>query len=927
MSSPHPPARLLVALAATLLTAIPLGAGTAASQETPAVTAPPGDRTIAAVDVVSRWEGLIPSARVAITLQPGDRYEVAAMRRTLQNLYALGTVADVRVEAIAGDAGLLLRFVLVPEVHLWDVRFTGERPWRKGKLRAALSLREGEILDHEAVVGQETRLQQALADDGYLMADVSGRIVEGSTPARGILELHITPGERARLAEVKITSDRGITATQLVAAMALPPGSHYRPAVFEEGLDRVRERLLASNFFFHQIKIVEQSLDLRDNSMWLEIEVTAGPRVDLDFSGQPFSEKSLRERLAIFEFGTVDDWALKDSRHELVRWLQERGHWRPLVSYSRERDEQGRNTSVRFRVLAGKRAKLARIEFTGNDSIDSSTLAAAIRSQPAGFLSPKRFISDWWLQDQRAVATVYRRRGFSDAIVVDATARYGKDAGGIVATMSIKEGPLTLVRSVVVTVVDSAAPNAIDASLWGKALQQHSGGPFNPGAVRRDADRLRAVLANAGYPRAIVTSEVEHGETGVDVVHSIVPGGLQLVGRVLVAGNDATRSHVIERELAFAPGAPFSFANLLETQSRLYGTGLFSQVDVAPALSDDLAVIQPLVVRVQEAPPMFITYGAGYDTEEKLRGTFTIGHNNIAGRNQELSFSTRASVREQRFRILFQEPYFFGRQTEGTATAFYTNEQEASFKVQRYGVSFQLLFQHSGRVASLPRLVFRDTSTYDVEIDPDLIRPEDQSTRVAALTYSLIVDTRPNPIDPTSGFFGTTDIELATRLLGSNTDFATLLGRWFGYRSLTDRLTLAVGARAGIKIPYAGSHSIPLPERFFAGGSTTLRGFRLDGAGPVDDNGNPLGGRVLLITNIELRAQLWGQLGGVVFADIGNVFALTRTVTWREVRETLGVGIRYSTPVGPIRFDFARLMDHREGEDRYQIFFSIGHTF
>ncbi len=926
MSSPDVVRRMSRAALLVALLATSTLAGAVAAQETLGAQGP-GDRTIAAVELVSRWEGLVESARRAMTLQAGDEYSVAAMLRTLQNLYALGTVADVRVEAEAGDTGLLLRFVLEPQVHLWNVRFTGERPWRKGKLRAALSLREGEILDHEAMVAQEERLQQALADDGYLLAAVSGRIVEGSTPARGILELQITPGARARLAEVKLTTDGGIAGSELLIALALPEGSPYRPAVFEEGLDRVRERLLASNFFFHQMRIVEQSLDLRDNSMWLEVEVAAGPRVELDFSGQPFSETNMRERLAIFEFGTVDDWALKDSRHELVRWLQERGHWRPLVSYRRDRDDQGRNTSVQFRVLAGKRAKLVQVNFTGNDSVAAAALAAAIRSRPAAFMSPRRFIKDWWVEDQRAVATAYRRRGFSTATVVGTTVGYNEEAGGIVAGMEIEEGPLTLVRSVDVTLVDGDPTAAIDASLWASTLQQHAGGPFDPGAVRRDTERLRAVLANAGYPRAIVTSSAEPGESGVAVAHNVVPGDLQRVGAILVAGNDATRNDVIERELAFVPGAPFSFANLLETQSRLYSTGLFSQVDVGPALSDDLAVTQPLVVRVQEAPPLFVTYGAGFDTEEKVRGTFTIGHNNVAGRNQELSFSTRASLREQRFRVLFREPYFLGRRTEGTATAFYTNEQEASFKVQRYGVSFQLLFQHSDRVASLPRLVFRDTTTYNVEIDPGLIRPEDQSTRVGALNYSLIVDTRPNPIDPTSGFYSTTDVEIATRLLGSNTDFATLLGRWFGYRSFGDRLTLAVGARAGIKIPYAGSDSIPLPERFFAGGSTTLRGFRLEGAGPVDDNGNPLGGRVLLISNIELRARLWGELGGVVFADIGNVFALPRTVTWREVRETVGLGIRYATPVGPIRFDFARLMDRREGEDRYQIFFSIGHTF
>ncbi len=924
MSSVHA-GRLL--LAATVLATASFAAGTAAAQNLSLVERTGGGHTIAAVEVVSRWERLIPSARTAITVQPGDDYDIARMRTTLQNLYALGTVANVRVEASAAAGGLLLRFVLEPQVHLWDVHFTGERPWSKGRLRAALSVREGDALDAEALGNQETRLQQALADDGYLLAAVSGKIVEGDTPARGILELHITPGAQARLADVSITTDGGIAGSELAIALALPAGSPYRPIVFEEALDRVRARLLQSNFFFHETRVVEQSLDLSDNSMWLEVEVAVGPRVDLDFSGQPFSEEILRQRLAVFEFGTVDDWALKDSRHELVRWLQERGHWRPLVSYSRDRDEQGRNTSVRFRVLAGRTAKLVRIEFTGTDRVAASTLAATIRSQPAGFLAPRRFISDWWLEDQRAVTTSYRRRGFSEASVVNARARYDEQAGGVVATMSVQEGPISRVRSVDVTLLGSDAPSSIDSSLWATALQLYPGGPFDPGAVRRDADLLRALLASVGYPRAIVTSDAERDDEGVAITHTVVPGVLQRVGKVLIAGNDATRDNVIERELAFASGAPFSFADLLETQSRLYATGLFSQVDVAPAVSDDLEVTQPLVVRVQEAPPMFITYGAGFDTEEKVRGTFTIGHNNIAGRNQELSFSTRASVREQRFRVLFREPYFLGRRTEGTATAFYTNEQEASFKVQRYGVSFQLLVQHSDRVASLPRLVFRDTSTFDVEINPRLIRPEDQSTRVGALTYSLIVDTRPNPINPTSGFYGTTDVELATRMLGSNTNFVTVLGRWFGYRRLTDRLTLALGARAGIKIPHSGSDSIPLPERFFAGGSTTLRGFQLDGAGPVDDSGNPLGGRVLLISNIELRAQLWGELGGVAFADFGNVFAQAGTITWREVRETVGIGIRYSTPVGPIRFDFARLMDRRVGEDRYQVFFSIGHTF
>ena len=903
--------------------------GAIEGQESQATAGPRPGALIAGVDVESTWDALVPSARAAVTiLQPGNAYAVADMRSALQNIYALGSVANVRVDAEETAAGLLLNFVLEPQVLFWDVRFVGERPWRKGKLRDALSLREGEALDDEAVARQATRLAEALADEGYLLASVAGRIVHGETPARGILELRIVPGSQARLAEITITGDGGVSDADLTAAMALVPGSAYQPATFEEGLDHIRDRLLASNFFFHEIRVVEQSLDLRDNSMFLEIEVAVGPRVALDLSGIPFSDSDMRGRLAIFEFGTVDDWALKDTRHELVRWLQEKGHWRPLVSYNRTRDAQGRNTTVSIRVLAGHQAKLVRVDFLNNSSVDVADLQAAIRSQTASFLSPKRFISEWWEEDQRAIVTTYRRRGFRAAAIADTSVRYDVDASGIVASMTIAEGAQTLVNRVDIFVEqDGPVPADVESTQLDAALVLRAGLPFDLSGVRRDTDRLRGVLANNGYARALVATAAEPTDSGVDIVHRIVPGERQLVSKVLVSGNGSTRDHVIERELAFEAGAPFSFTDQLQTQSRLYATGLFSQVDVGPALPDSLDPEQPLVVRVQEAPPLFITYGAGFDTEEKVRGTFTIGHNNIGGRNQQLSFSTRASLREQRFRVLFREPYFVGRRTEGTATAFYTNEQKSSFRIQRYGVSFQLLFQHSASFASLPRLVFRDTTTFDVDIDPNLIRPEDQSTRVGAINYSFIMDTRPDPIEPRDGFYSTTDVEVASRILGSNTNFVTLLGRWFGYRGLGEQLTLALGTRAGIKIPYGTSDSIPLPERFFAGGSTTLRGFRLDEAGPVDEDGNALGGRVLLIANLELRAQLWGQLGGVVFADVGNVFALPRSVRWAEVRETLGVGIRYSTPVGPIRLDLARLMDRRENEDRYLLFFSIGHTF
>ena len=884
-------------------------------------------RTVVSIQIDSALESIELAAREAI-VQPIDaRYSIEAIRDSLQNLHAMGNIADIRVEAIDTPEGLALVFRLEPLVRLYDVELTGELLWSKSRLRRVLSLQEGEPLDRQSADHQADRLQEALADEGYLLATVEATIRRLELPTRGILSLEAHPRRRTRLRSLAIEGDIGVAPSQARVALGLRPGGAYRPAALEAGLDRLQAMLIDHHYFFATIRVSGQTLDLSDNTMALRIEIDAGPRVDLRLQGLAEPENKLHPILSIFEFGTVDDWALKESRHQLVRYLQDRGHWRPLVSYSRQRDEKGRNVQVQFRVLAGPKARLRRIEFSGNEVLSREDLLAAIRSRESVFMDPVNFVSSFWEEDQRAVVTAYRRRGFRQAEITGTRVRVDPQANGVVASMAVLEGDQTLLADVRLEIETDRPTPGIALTTWARGLEQRPGGPFDPGAVRRDADRLRALLANVGYPRGVVVSEILSADALPVVVYGIRPGARARVARVIIAGNENTREEVIRRELGFVAGAPYSFTDILDTQSRLYRLGIFSQVDVVTTVPDDLGTNRSLVVRVREGPPMFVSYGAGFDTDERLRVLVGIGHNNILGRNLQASLSARASVREQRVRLLLREPYFLGRRLESTVTGFYVTEKEPSFDVQRFGGSFQLLATHSGTLASIGRYSFRDINTFNIRIDPDLIDREDQSTRVGSIGYALIIDTRPDPIEPRSGTYSTLDFDLAAHALGSSTDFATLSARLFWYRGLGRALVLAIGLRAGIKIPYSGTERVPLPERFFAGGSTTLRGFALDQAGPKDSDGNPLGGEVLLMGNLELRFPIRGALGAVVFADIGNVFATPSAVTWNEVRKMGGLGIRYATPVGPIRLDVARLLDHRDGEDQYQLFFSVGHTF
>jgi outer membrane translocation and assembly module TamA len=258
---------------------------------------------------------------------------------------------------------------------------------------------------------------------------------------------------------------------------------------------------------------------------------------------------------------------------------------------------------------------------------------------------------------------------------------------------------------------------------------------------------------------------------------------------------------------------------------------------------------------------------------------------------------------------------------------FFESVEEPSFNVERYGGSFLVRKRHSEILSSLARYAFRRVKTFNYEGDPAELDQQDQSVIIGSVGYSLIRDSRPDPINPSSGTYGTAEVELASEALGSQSDFLRLFGRFYWYRDMGHGIVFAAAVRAGWAIPFAGDTTLPLAERFYTGGQSTLRAFKFNEAGPTNENGNPIGGNVLLVGNLELRFPVRGNLGAVVFFDVGNVFTDFGTVSSYEIREIAGIGIRYNTPVGPIRLDWGHFLDRRDGEDGSRFYISVGQTF
>jgi outer membrane protein insertion porin family len=443
-----------------------------------------------------------------------------------------------------------------------------------------------------------------------------------------------------------------------------------------------------------------------------------------------------------------------------------------------------------------------------------------------------------------------------------------------------------------------------------------------------------------------------------------VQEGVQvIIDHVLIVGNDRTKAEIIERELVLEPGQPLADSDMIESRRRLNALGLFRRVQIADVRHPGQEGRRDVLVTVEEALATTIGGGGGAEVglrlersavdglaEERIefapRGFFEIGRRNLWGKNRSINFFSRVSFRpnggtsttsdpdaptdsgygfnEYRVLLTYREPRVFGSTADGLLYGFLEQGVRSSFNFNRRGTRLEIVRRVTPQTTISGRYTLEQTRRFDErynqseEQNIDRLFPE---YRLSAFSSSLIRSTRDDAIDPSRGTLVTLDASLAARGIGSEVGFVEVLIKEFFYRQLPGAgrvifaggatLGLARGASSNLSESPAGETdseqlTVPASERFYAGGDTTVRGFALDRLGTrdtIDQDGFPTGGQGLIIFNAELRFPVLGDLGGVGFVDVGNVYQKVSAIDFGELRGSVGVGIRYRSPIGPVRFD------------------------
>jgi len=872
-----------------------------------------------------------------IAIRVGEPLEEEQVRRTIRSLRLSGLAGEVELLRRPLDDGIEAILVLRPDLRVESVDIVGETGLDSRRLKSSVEQKVGQPLREDRLLRGVYALSDRLEREGFLDPRVRLGVDVDEAAGRARVTYRVESGARTRIGRVEIEGLPAGTSTEDASkALEASSGTPYRRAVARDDAERLQRYLIHAGYRLATVEGGEPVAGAEADTVDLTWEVAPGPRVDVQVIGAELKKLERRDLLPFLGDAGFDEALLQQSVELIKRSFQERGYYDVAVEATQRRSEQ--RLAIRIEIVPGLRSTLEEIDFDGNEAVPDDQLARRMSTAPRRLLTPGsgRLVDEELAEDLSNLRSFYALAGYDRARV--GPPRVERLPSGLRLVVPVEEGPR---RSVAELEIEGL--EALDAEALRPELPLRAGGPFHRLLLESSAEWIRSRLEQRGYRSAIVSPEVEwnDGKTVARVRLRVLEGERSTAEAILVRGNTRTSTAVIRRFLELDPGDPISTGALLDVQRRLYRLGVFSSVSVTTPTAVGGAADREVLVEVEEGKTIALSYGAGYDSENGARGLLRASQANLFGRLISLQADALVSQKDQVYRILGRQPYLGRWPVEVSALGFREAESRPSFDVSRRGLQLGLQRSYGWGRAGL----FYGYRIVELETDePDEVVPrESRSARVASLTPTLLLDRRDDPIEPHRGWSAQLQIERAFPLLAADAAYRKLFAQGTGYLPLRGLGELAFSLRGGAIDPLAEAKepglepidAVPAAELFYAGGRTSHRAFERDLLGIpgetlfVEPGKKPVavGGGGLALVNLEWRFPIAGALGGTAFVDGGNVWRRAGDIDPAELRWGAGVGIRYLSPIGPLRFEIGWKLDRESYEDPYVWYFSLGNPF
>lgn len=889
-------------------------------------------------------------------LRPED---VAA---TIDRLFDTGYYQDIQVDAEPDPAkpgsAVVVRFLTTARQFVGHQAVTGKikNPPNEGQLLSAMHFTTGTPFRPEMLHTAETNVAQLLKTNGFYESLVSVKSSLNKDTEEMNITVHIDPGKRARYEKPVIHGDPKLSDSTIIRATGwkvrfINRWRQVTAQLTSSGISGIQKKYQSKDRLMATVNLDSLEFDTGTNRAQPTLTIEAGPKVEIKALEAKVSKSRLKRYVPVYQEGSVDRDLLTEGARNLRDYFQASGYPDVDVTF-REHPPKDDTELIEYYIAKGQKKKLVKLNIEGNKYFDRETLTERMFLKPSSiqFLHG-RYSEAFRKKDEEAIANLYKANGFRDVKVTSfITNDYRGKANEFSATFQIREGQQWTVAS-----LKLVGANRLDPELVVSRLSMSAGQPYSDVNVASDRNAILTLYSGHGFPKT--TFEYSATPTAkarsIDLTYKVVEGPQQFVRGVLLLGLHRTKRSLVENKITVQPGDPLSLLDVSEVQRGLYNLGIFSTIDAGVQNPDGDASRKFVFYDFAEAKRYNVNFGLGAaiaqfgPTSTDLRNpagntgfsprfSFDISRLNFLGTASTVTLQTRFSNIEQRTALNYLIPGFHGREDRDlTFTGLFDAARNVqTFSSRREELSAEIS-QHLSKPTTLSiRAAYRRVTTSNVVIPSLLISNLLQPVRVGIVSANLVEDRRDNPADAHRGIYNTIDVGVASKYLGSQRDFLKALGRNATYTRIGKNWVFARQLTFGVLFPYnypAGVgqiNAIPLPERFFGGGSISDRGFGENQAGPRDigvigpdgkltqATGFPVGGNAVLFSNLELRFPLLGEnIQGVFFEDAGNIYQTLSDVSFRYsqkndqdfniMTQAAGFGIRYKTPIGPVRVDLS----------------------
>ncbi len=958
-------------------------------------------------DSLAQWEGL-PVRRISfdgVSLDrlvplPGHLAQAIGaplnredLKKSLRQLFSTGLFETIAVEGERTGDGVALVFRGTPRTFIGAVSVDGAKAVTVNtQLERASQLAPGTRYTPAKLSQALEEMRATLARDGFHEPVITQTLTAHPQEQLVDLAFHVVQGPQARVGTVEVTGDTEMSVESFRRHAHLRAGERVYHDTGNRALAGVLKVYQKKQRLEAEIKLESEQYAAQNQKDDFRFSANQGPVVKVLVEGASLDAERLKRVIPIFEEGSVDDDLLNEGNRRLRDYYQRLGYFDVKVEHERQ-STTAEQVTILYKVRLGPRRRVERVSVEGNRYFDSATLQELLSVHAADVTDRHGAYSQALVTaDVNALQSVYHNNGFSHVRITPETsagaAKAGKTAP-LAVVYRIEEGEQMRVGA-----VRLEGNEHVDAARLTSQLNTVAGQLLSPENLAGDRDALLTDYLSRGFDqvKVEVSQQIEQADASkVDVVFHITEGKQVFVRKVLLTGLHYTRPDTVAKAITLHPGYPLNETALMETQRNLYDFALFNEVDTAIENPTGGEEYKTVLLQAVEARRWALTYGGGLESQTGTpqyncggiiasgascnpngrtgvspRVLMDITRNNLYGREQSVSLRGTYGLLEQKLDLLFQNPHFEGNRNFGlTWSGGYANSLDVSTYVAsklETGVRWTEHFNSPGsRISKANTLIYEfnfrrvKVQANSLQVYPGEIALLATAVRVAGPALTWIRDTRDSPLDAHRGTYTSFQDFFSGEGFGAQTEFNRLdLSNSSYYQFDKRRIVLARNTRYGQERSFGKPEDqlIPLPERLYAGGATSLRGFGQNSAGPRDpETGYPIGGAGALINSTELRLPpatlpwIGNTVSFVLFHDMGNVFTnagdawasalrvrqperdTCKQLTYNNTNpvptgsttstgvqgqcsfnyfsHTPGVGLRYHTPVGPIRFDFS----------------------